>query len=261
MRKKPMKNCPVLVRAAAIMTACAGLGSPRAHAQEEGLGQPATAEFRAPRGETYGTASTTNYVLQAYAFVPATAGGSSFQANGFGSRYCFSPCSFEAAVALPAGALIQAMELEACDTDAAAQLAFGLFRQTQLEGGVTSLASVSTGATPGCAFFNVNLATPHTVNNETGSYFVQGSISGNSLATRFQAVRLVYRLQVSAGPATATFPNDMPTASPFFRFVEALAAAGITGGCSAGSYCPNDPVTRGQMAVFLATALGLHFPN
>jgi hypothetical protein len=26
-------------------------------------------------------------------------------------------------------------------------------------------------------------------------------------------------------------------------------------------YCPDNPVTRGQMAVFLATALGLHWKN
>jgi hypothetical protein len=59
---------------------------------------------------------------------------------------------------------------------------------------------------------------------------------------------------------TATFPNDVPTTHPFFRFIEALAASGITAGCDAGSFCPDDPVTRGQMAVFLVAALGLHFP-
>jgi hypothetical protein len=90
---------------------------------------------------------------------------------------------------------------------------------------------------------------------------VEVFVTGGTIATRFQAVRLVYRLQVSPAPATATFPNDVPTTHPFFRFVQALAAAGITGGCSAGSYCPNSPVTRGEMAVFLATALGLHFAN
>jgi len=256
-----MKNCPALVRAAAIMTACAGLGSPRAHAQEEGLGQPATAEFRAPRGETYGTASTTNYVLQSFKFRPLSGDGANFLTNGFGSRYCSSSCHFEAPVMLPAGAVILAMELEACDTDPAAQLTANLLRNTQLEGGGTILALVSTGATPGCAFFNINLSFVHTVNNETNSYVVDIFNTGATSATRFQAVRLVYRLQVSGAPATATFPNDVPTSHPFFRFVEALAASGISGGCAAGSFCPNDPVTRGQMAVFLATALGLHFPN
>lgn len=69
-----------------------------------------------------------------------------------------------------------------------------------------------------------------------------------------------YSLQVSPGPATATFLN-VPTTSPQFKFVEALVAAGITAGCGGGNYCPTLPVTRGQMAVFLAVALGLNFPN
>ena len=64
---------------------------------------------------------------------------------------------------------------------------------------------------------------------------------------------------VSPAPATATF-GDVPTGSSCFRFVEALADAGITGGCGGGNYCPDDPLTRGQMAVFLAVALGLHWP-
>lgn len=47
----------------------------------------------------------------------------------------------------------------------------------------------------------------------------------------------------------------------FFPFIEALAAAGVTGGCSVSPplYCPDDPVTRGQMAVFISRALGLQF--
>jgi hypothetical protein len=39
------------------------------------------------------------------------------------------------------------------------------------------------------------------------------------------------------------------------RFIEDFAARGITGGCGGGNYCPNDPVTRQQMAVFLEAAL------
>jgi hypothetical protein len=63
---------------------------------------------------------------------------------------------------------------------------------------------------------------------------------------------------ISPAPGTATF-NDVPTTHPFFQFIEALHASGITGGCQASPplYCPDDSVTRGQMAVFLAKALGL----
>ena len=40
------------------------------------------------------------------------------------------------------------------------------------------------------------------------------------------------------------------------RFIEDFAERGITGGCGGGNYCPNDPVTRQQMAVFLEVAMG-----
>ncbi len=43
--------------------------------------------------------------------------------------------------------------------------------------------------------------------------------------------------------------------SPFVSSIEALAAAGITSGCGDDRFCPDDPVTRGQMAAFLVRAL------
>ena len=52
----------------------------------------------------------------------------------------------------------------------------------------------------------------------------------------------------------------MPTSHPFFQYIEALKASGITGGCGGGNYCPGSALTRGQMAVFLSNALGLHWP-
>jgi hypothetical protein len=72
-------------------------------------------------------------------------------------------------------------------------------------------------------------------------------------------VRIRWRRQVSPAPASATF-DDVPTSHPFFAFVEALSRAGITAGCAPDTYCVNDPITRGEMAVFLAAALGLHWP-
>jgi len=43
--------------------------------------------------------------------------------------------------------------------------------------------------------------------------------------------------------------------------MEALAASGITVGYSDGTFRPTNPVTRAQMATFLARALGLHWPE
>jgi len=44
-----------------------------------------------------------------------------------------------------------------------------------------------------------------------------------------------------------------------FSWVERLAETGITGGCSPEHYCPNDPVNRAQIAVFLEK--GMHYPD
>lgn len=63
---------------------------------------------------------------------------------------------------------------------------------------------------------------------------------------------------MSPVPSTATF-GDVPTSHLFFQQIEALVASGITAGCGGGDFCPNDPLTRGQMAAFLAKALGLHW--
>jgi hypothetical protein len=54
-------------------------------------------------------------------------------------------------------------------------------------------------------------------------------------------------------PCTGTF-GDVPCPSTFADWIEALAAEGITGGCGNGNYCPQNPVRRDQMAVFLLKA-------
>ena len=68
-----------------------------------------------------------------------------------------------------------------------------------------------------------------------------------------------YLRQVAPAPATATF-SDVPTSYWAFRYIEALNASGITGGCGSGNYCPENYVKRSEMAVFLSKALGLYFP-
>jgi hypothetical protein len=74
----------------------------------------------------------------------------------------------------------------------------------------------------------------------------------------FSGVRMTWKREVSPAPLTATF-GDVPVGSGLHKFVEALYAAGITGGCGGGNFCPQNTLTRGQMAIFLATALGLHY--
>jgi hypothetical protein len=75
----------------------------------------------------------------------------------------------------------------------------------------------------------------------------------------FGWVEIWWRRDVSPAPPTPTF-GDVPASDPGFQYIEALAASGITGGCGGGNFCPDATLTRRQMAVFLAKALGLHWP-
>ena len=93
----------------------------------------------------------------------------------------------------------------------------------------------------------------------TLQYFLIMSIPGDN-ASALGSITLRWRRTLGPAPSTAQF-SDVPTTHPQFRFVEALTFAGITSGCGAGLFCPDAPLTRGQMAVFLSVALGLHWPN
>ena len=52
-------------------------------------------------------------------------------------------------------------------------------------------------------------------------------------------------------PAQAQVFNDVPPGYWAESFIQTLAESGITAGCGNGNYCPDDVVTRAQMAVFL----------
>src|SRR6185437_350960 len=52
------------------------------------------------------------------------------------------------------------------------------------------------------------------------------------------------------------FDDVTPTGSEqiFYPYIQELKEIGITSGCTATSYCPQEAVTRSQMAVFLLRA-------
>jgi hypothetical protein len=157
-------------------------------------------------------------------------------------------------VRLPEGALVSYLEMYSCGV-------LPNFVQTWFRGAKTdaSWSLVSGPGSPGsgCSVTSVTIA-PVVIDNSTTSYNVEAGFSANNPGLTLAGYRIGYKLQISPDPTTATFA-DVPVGHPFHRFVEALYASGITGGCGGGNYCPDAPVTRGQMAVFLAGALGLHW--
>ena len=210
--------------------------------------------------QSFGDSTTSILTLPAVAF--QLAAGTEGAIDGDAARSCAADgvCSWLAGVTLPSGSRITELELEGCDGDSASKVSFNLERlPVPLQGAVPLTVDGSTGiaATPGCALFPVTL--DHTVDNQANTYIAQ-VLAAPGTNVRFAAIRVGYQLQVSPAPDTATF-GDVPTSHPFFQFIEALAASRITSGCGGGNFCPDAPVTRGQMAVFLARALGLNFQN
>ena len=72
--------------------------------------------------------------------------------------------------------------------------------------------------------------------------------------TRGQMAAFLVRALSLPAASTDYFSDDNGTT--FEHDINALAAAGITKGCTATTFCPNADVTRGQMAAFLHRALG-----
>jgi hypothetical protein len=63
-------------------------------------------------------------------------------------------------------------------------------------------------------------------------------------------IRAAYGENFSASPSP--YFSDVGPSSPYFRYIQKLREIGTTQGCTDTTYCPNDPVTRWQMAGFLA---------
>jgi serine protease len=95
----------------------------------------------------------------------------------------------------------------------------------------------SAGITGGCATGPVRYCPETTVNRAQMAVFLLKGIHGSTYTP--------------PAVGTSTGFADVPTTYWAASWVKRLAAEGITGGCAAGSYCPEGAVTRAQMAIFL----------
>jgi len=213
----------------------------------------------AVKAPDWGTKSVIIQRAHAFAFAP------SFSTQGLGvfqnGRYATTGAGakeFIAPLDLPSGALVYSIALLACEdgtgtiTGFLDQIALGSLAT------VNPLLSIATQSGQGCQ--DPGVIAPFTIDNQNNLYQLRVVIDGPAgSGLRFYDVSVAYQLQISPAPASPTF-GDVPVTHTYFRAIEAFAASGITGGCGNGNYCPNQFVTRGEMAAFFARALGLHFP-
>lgn len=92
------------------------------------------------------------------------------------------------------------------------------------------------------------------------SYELVVTLPVASSTLRFKAADVRWYRQIAAAPTAATF-TDVPTTYWAFQQIEALKASGISTGTTATTFSPSNTVTRAEMAVFLARALGLYWPD
>jgi hypothetical protein len=223
-------------------------------------GKPASA---APLTPEWGLEDAEIVNVHAYDF-QANTSSDVINDDGNGYRYFGAPGVpyMAAPVQLLPGARVGRIGLSHCSANAG-DLVMALY-DNGIGGGGSGGGTIVAGpfvSTQGCQFEGVDADYTHPYEFSHPLYLVIW-FQGNAFdaSTKFNHAAVFWKRQLSPAPAEATF-DDVPTSDFGFQHIEALAASGITGGCGGGDYCPDSPVTRRQMAIFIAKALGLHWPN
>jgi hypothetical protein len=192
-----------------------------------------------------------------------------------GYLYADFDVDYWAPLALPEGALLEKICLYANDADPTRDVVAYLFAVTLVPGGegpfYAGLGFFVESDSDGYGSF---CATPSPSYTVRGKFDIDGDGQPDSVAyyayvllpeggqtpLGFGGLQITWKRQVSPAPPTPSF-GDVAASDPAFQYIEALVASGITAGCAGGNYCPDANLTRRQMAVFLAKALGLHWTD
>ena len=183
---------------------------------------------------------------------------------GIGSFRCRTAGAsfwFDAHIRLPSGARLAIARIFYDDSDADGRVWFWIDRTTvnetsgvpwnisQFFGPLQSPVGIGRwGNTAG----NVNITIANRLQILTGRFRSDGA------GSCFAGVRLFWNRQIRTGlPNPFVDIGFLPAV--FQDSIKALAASGITTGTTPTTYSPNNNVTRAQMAVFLARALGLYW--
>ena len=174
-----------------------------------------------------------------------------------------------ASTGVPSGAIIDEVDVLVVDNDGAADIAVATSLSAfPVSGSGSCGGNFATGTSSGISgqgtivmtspFGGVPIEGRGICNNVDSwlAYYVTVTLLSTSQS--LAGARIAWHRSVSPSPGSATF-GDVPVSDGAFQFIEALVASGVTAGCGGGNYCPDAPLTRRQMAVFLSKALGLQW--
>lgn len=108
---------------------------------------------------------------------------------------------------------------------------------------------------PDHIFFNsINITSQWGVSTPCGTSSTR--FCPEDTVTRGVMAELVIRSLMDENFAFPSAPyfTDVPSAHPRFKYIQKLRELGLTSGCAPNLFCVDDPVTRGQAAVFLIRA-------
>jgi hypothetical protein len=253
-----MRHSAGRLAAIAITVAAGWIGSVSPAPGQDLAKSPLRLETTTEQPNTFGTQDYTVTVVPAIALNPADSSDVYYTYVDLSrSGPAGAVVDFYAPIDLPPGAIIDYIGLNTL-TGQPAELGVALYRRYS-NGGVFTVGTFSSTVHGGWGMDYNAAPLNYFIDTQRTSFIVhvqQGNFPGQVFF--FGHVEVWWRRTVSPDPAGATF-NDVPVGHSFHRFIEALAASGITAGCGGGNFCPDSPLTRGQMAVFLAKALGLHW--
>ncbi len=231
------------------------------------LGAAATSRAEGPPGSarpnTWGTLDPVAYRVPSSDFTTSSSATTwEYQGGAAPTTRRYSTVrlgEFIGPVHIPTGALVTRFDLDYCDS--VQQLAvFANLEVYKRDGSFIQNLGALQSNDDGCSLVLATLATPYQVANDSEDLVIRVMTESGNAETSFTGVTLYYSLQISPAPAGQTF-GDVPNTYLYFRVIEAMADSGITVGCGGGNYCPDQNVTRGEMAAFFSRALGLHFPD
>ena len=199
--------------------------------------------------------------ISALAFQPE-ASGQQYFISGSGGRYI--PANqqqfFWTALTLPPGSVVDYIGIN--NLNDGTPLVVGAALYSRLDEGYLFYL-VGTSNTPHTAWQTDINAAPfnqHLFYPESEAYLLRLEFDASANPQYIGAVQVWWRTPVSPASGIPIF-NDVPGTDPGYEYIQALASSGITGGCGGGNFCPDNPVTRRQMAIFLAKALGLNYTH
>jgi S-layer homology domain len=226
-----------------------------APAQDHSRSMPLTKAHVDP--SDFGVTDDTRTVISATSFLPAQ--GCCYGTSPSLGRYGRHEPGYEfyATLDLPAGAVIDFIGINSTtDTD-------GVLGVALIERNRTADTFLLAGFSAPAHGWDTDFAGPlgiDIVDHVDKEFVINVEVAPAGAFEFFSWVEIWWHRHISPTPQDPSF-NDVPDTNPFFAYIEALKASGITGGCGGANYCPGASLTRGQMAVFLAKALGLHWPN